>query len=290
MQPLRREWDSVRGHVEALRPQWEAASGAARQRLKGQIESLLFAFMERLSQVKVLDPACGSGNFLYVALNTLKDLEKEVLVYATGAGLTTPELGVTPAQLYGIEKNQFAAELAQVVVWIGYLQWKRTNGFWEIQEPILQTLNTIQCRDAILTVDLHGQPIEPEWPEAEVIVGNPPFLGASKFRRELGSAYTEQIWSLYEGRIPGSADLVTYWFERARAFIALKTVKRAGLLATQAIRRGSSRVVLERIKQTGDIFMAWSDRPWVLDGAAVRVSMIGFDGGEETGSVIRFSR
>jgi hypothetical protein len=281
MQPLRHEWDTVRGQVEALRPQWEAASGAAKQRLKGQMESVLFAFMERLSQIRVLDPACGSGNFLYVALNTLKDLEKEVLVYATGAGLAAPELGVTPAQLYGIEKNQFAAELAQVVVWIGYLQWKRTNGFWEIQEPILQTLDTIQCRDAILSVDLHGQPIEPEWPEAEVIVGNPPFLGGQKLLRELGEVYTEQLRQLYKGRVPGGADLVTYWFAHTRTLIETRQTKRAGLLATQAIRAGTSRRVLDAIKESGDIFMAWSDRPWILDGAAVRVSMVGFDAGEE---------
>ena len=86
---------------------------------------------------------------------------------------------------------------------------------------------------------------------------------------------------LYDGRVPREADLVTYWFERARALIADGQVQRAGLLATQAIRGGANRRVLEGIKGTGDIFMAWSDRKWVLDGAAVRVSMVGFDAGAE---------
>jgi type II restriction/modification system DNA methylase subunit YeeA len=283
MQPLRREWDEVKAQVEVLRPSWEAAMGALRQRLRGQMEGALFEFMERLSNVRVLDAACGSGNFLYVALNQLKNLEKEVWTYAGGVGLTQPELGVSPAQLHGIEKNQFAAELAQVVVWIGYLQWLRNNGFLEgaPQEPILQNLHNIECRDAILTVDLHGNPAEPEWPETDVIIGNPPFLGGKRLRAELGDQYVNSIFALYDGRVPREADLVTYWFERARAFIADGKVKRAGLLATNSIRGGASRHVLERIKQTGDIFMAWDDRAWVLDGAAVRVSIVGFDHGDQ---------
>jgi hypothetical protein len=126
MDPLRREWADVRREAESVRPQWEAASGTSKLRLQNRMEGPLFDFADRLAQVKVLDPAAGSGNFLYVALKSLKDLEKEVLVYANGVGLTPPELGVSPAQLYGIEKDPFAAELAQVVVWIGYLQWLHT--------------------------------------------------------------------------------------------------------------------------------------------------------------------
>lgn len=281
MAPLRREWAEVQAGVEALRSQWEPLAGNARRKLMSVAEGMLLDFMERLAKVRVLDPACGSGNFLYVALNELKNLEKEVWSYAGGIGLPQPDLAVSPAQLFGIEKNQFAAELAQVVVWIGYLQWQRANGFFDYTEPILQNLHNIQCRDAILTVDLNGQPAEPEWPEADVIVGNPPFLGGQKLLRELGDTYVENIRTLYSGRVQGGADLVTYWFERARALIETRQVRRAGLLATQAIRAGGSRRVLDRIKQTGDIFMGWSDRPWILDGAAVRVSMVGFDIGEE---------
>jgi type II restriction/modification system DNA methylase subunit YeeA len=186
----------VKAQVEGLRPSWEAASGAEKQRLRGQTEAPLFAFMERLAKVRVLDAACGSGNFLYVALTQLKNLEKELWTYAGGIGLTQPELGVSPAQLYGIEKNQFAAELAQVVVWIGYLQWMRTNGFWELPDPILRTLHNIECRDAILTVDLHGNPVEPEWPEVDVIIGNPPFLGGNRIRKGLGDVYVDTIFKL----------------------------------------------------------------------------------------------
>ncbi|MBK9712167.1 MAG: class I SAM-dependent DNA methyltransferase [Kouleothrix sp.] len=281
MAPLRREWAEVQAGTEALRGHWEVEGTSANQRRKLQsvAEGMLLDFMERLSKVRVLDPACGSGNFLYVALNELKNLEKEVWSYAGGLGLQQPELQVSPAQLHGIEKNQFAAELAQVVVWIGYLQWKRANGFFDVQEPILQTLHNIECRDAILTVGLDGQPAEPAWPEVDVIVGNPPFLGGNRIRKGLGDTYVDTLFGLYDGRVPAFADLVCYWFERTRALVAKSNVKRAGLLATQGIRGGANRKVLERIKETGDIFWAQSDRNWVLDGAMVHVSMVGFDDG-----------
>jgi hypothetical protein len=282
MDPLRREWVEVRSEAESVRPQWETASGTAKQRLQNRMEGGLFDFADRLAHIKVLDPAAGSGNFLYVALKSLKDLEKEVLVYANGVGLTPPELGVSPAQLYGIEKDPFAAELAQVVVWIGYLQWLYTNGLPPPPEPILQTLDTIQCRDAILEIDDQGRPVEPEWPAADVIVGNPPFLGDKRMRAELSDPYVEHLRGLYSGRVPGGADLVTYWFERARSAIANGKTKRVGLLSTNSIRYGENRRVMERIKQSGDIFMAWRDRQWVLNGAAVRVSMVGFDNGSES--------
>ena len=284
MAPLRREWEEVKVGVAALREQWEAegVSVNKQRQHKSVAEGMLLDFVERLSKVRVLDPACGSGNFLYVSLNELKNLEKEVWAYAGGLGLQQPELSVSPAQLYGIEKNPFAAELAQVVVWIGYLQWKRTNGFYDVEEPVLQALQNIQCRDAILAVDLNGQPTEPEWPEVDVIVGNPPFLGDKKMRSELGNTYVESLRKLYTGRIPGGADLVTYWFERSRMYLIENKVNRVGLLATQGIRGGANRKVLERIKQTGDIFFAYSDRNWFLDGAAVHVSIVGFDNGEET--------
>ncbi|MEI6181603.1 MAG: DNA methyltransferase, partial [Chloroflexales bacterium] len=166
MQPLRRQWAAVRAGVEALREQWTDTTGNAQRKLQHVAEGMLLDFMQELAAVRVLDPACGSGNFLYVALTTLKDLEHAVWIYAGGVGLRQPELAVNPAQLFGIEKNPFAAELAQVVVWIGYLQWLKTHGFLEgwPHEPVLQTLHTIENRDAILTVDLNGHPAEPPWP------------------------------------------------------------------------------------------------------------------------------
>ena len=122
---------------------------------------------------------------------------------------------------------------------------------------------------------------EPEWPAVDFIVGNPPFLGDKLMRRELGDAYVDRVRSLYDGRIPGQSDLCCYWFEKARAHIAAGKCKRAGLLATQGIRGGANREVLKRIKDSGGIFWAESDRAWVLNGANVHVSMVGFDDGSE---------
>lgn len=120
----------------------------------------------------------------------------------------------------------------------------------------------IECKDAILTYDKTGKPIDPDWPEVDVVIGNPPFLGGHKMRAGLGDKYTDDLRKLYKERIPGASDLVCYWFERIRMMIEAGKVKRAGLIATNSIRGGANRRVLERIKETGDIFMAWSDRPW----------------------------
>jgi hypothetical protein len=282
MAPLRREWASVRAQLDVLAPQFREARGGTRQRLQHRMEGMILEFIEQLGKLRILDPAAGSGNFLYVTLKQLKDLELEVVNYAAGLELQPPDLVVHPSQFHGIEKNLFAAELAQVVVWIGYLQWKRTNGFWDLQEPILEHLHSIRCEDAILGVDVHGAPVPPAWPEADIIIGNPPFLGGNKIRQGLGDGYVDALFALYEGRVPAFADLVCYWFERTRELIDQGKVKRAGLIATQGIRGGASRKVLERIKKTGNIFWAQSDRDWVLDGAVVHVSMAGFDGGIET--------
>ncbi len=231
--------------------------------------------------MRVLDPACGSGNFLYVALKQLLDLEKEVIRFAADIGVGGFFPSVSPEQLRGIEVNDYAHELASITVWIGYIQWLRDNGFGQPSEPILKALDTIVQMDALMAFDADGKPYEPAWTEADVIVGNPPFLGDKKMRSEMGDTYVEMLRKLYEGRVPGGADLVTYWFERSRALIEAGKVQRAGLLATQSIRVGANRKVLDRIKATGDIFMAWSDRPWILDGAQVRVAIVGFDNANE---------
>jgi type II restriction/modification system DNA methylase subunit YeeA len=217
-----------------------------------------------------------------VGLRLLLDLWKEVSVYAATTGLAGfLPYQVGPSQLYGIEKNIYAHELASVVVWIGYIQWLNDNGFGNPPSPILQRLDNIRRMDAVLTRDEQGNLAEPEWPEADIIVGNPPFLGGKKMRSELGNDYVEDLFTLYDGRVPREADLVTYWFEKARAYIEQKKVNRVGLLATQGIRGGANRKVLDRLKATGNIFWAQSDRDWVLDGAAVHVSMIGFDDGSQ---------
>ena len=155
------------------------------------------------------------------------------------------------------------------------------NGYSNYGSPILERLDNIRNVDALLEVTDTGAVKERVWPEAEFIVGNPPFLGDKKMRRELGDAYVEGLRKIFNGRVAGQADFVCYWFEKARAVIETGTTKRAGLIATNSIRGGASRKVLERINATGAIFNAWSDRDWILEGAAVRVSMVAFDDSSE---------
>ena len=133
-----------------------------------------------------------------------------------------------------------------------------------------------------LRVDDQGRPREPDWPRADVIIGNPPFLGGKMLRRELGDEYVDSMFEVWDDRVPREADLCCYWFEKARSEIERGRARRAGLLATQGIRGGRNRVVLDRVAQSGAIFWAQSDRKWTLDGAAVQVSMVGFDDGRET--------
>ncbi len=171
-------------------------------------------------------------------------------------------------------------------MWIGYLQWMHDNGFGTRREPILGPMTNIKEMDSLMVRDENGGLREPEWPEADVIVGNPPFLGGNKVRAELGNEYLENLFDLYKGRVPAFADLVCYWFEKAREQIASGKTKRAGLLATNSIRGGANRRVLERIRESGDIFFAESDRPWIVNGASVRVSMVGFDDGAQQGRVL----
>jgi type II restriction/modification system DNA methylase subunit YeeA len=282
MTPLRRRWDEVRAQADQIREAWQAAATPrTRDNRRAEFAALLNGFKEELKNVTVLDPACGSGNFLYVTLAKLLDLEKEVLVYGAANGLPMGYPLVSPAQLYGLEINAYARELAQVVVWIGYLQWKIDNGFPGNDDPILKPLDTIKLQDALLDLSDPEHPKEAEWPKADFIIGNPPFLGGSKFRRELGDIASELLWKIYAGRVSGGADLCCYWFEKARKAIEESPATRAGLLATNAIRAKANRGVLDRIKGSGEIFMAWQDLPWNLDGAAVRISIIGFDDGRE---------
>lgn len=256
---------------------------AAQSRALSAARGHLLQFLDRLDSYRVLDPACGSGNFLYIALQALKDLEREAIVWAsTELGLTQELPRVGPQIVHGLEVNIYAAELARVVIWIGELQWMLQNGFAYSQDPILRPLETIEVRDAVLDLQSPDDPREPPWPSADAIIGNPPFIGGKLMRANLGDNYVDRLFAVYEGRVPREADFVSYWFEKARAMIETRAASRAGLLATQGIRGGASRKVLERIKGTGDLFMAWSDEPWVIDGAAVHVSIIGFDDGAQS--------
>jgi type II restriction/modification system DNA methylase subunit YeeA len=273
LEPLREEWGDHKRTIEALMAKAAAArSPAARTKTTREAHAVLHGYLDRLARFRVLDPACGSGNFLVLALLGLKDLEHQVILEAEALGLPRSFPMVGPENVLGIEINPFAAELARVTVWIGEIQWTLSHGFGLSKDPILKPLNTIACRDAVMNAD--GS--EPEWPVADVIVGNPPFLGNKKMVGALGEFYSDRLRRLYQGRVPGDADLVTYWFEKARAQVEHGQVRLAGLVATNSIRGGPNRKVLARIAHSGAIVEAWSDEPWINEGAAVRVSLIAF--------------
>ncbi|HEY7064957.1 MAG TPA: DNA methyltransferase [Chloroflexota bacterium] len=218
MAPLRRRWAEVRARADEavarrdavlreLGGRRDAAAERTRRQHEEAVERLLRAFADEVAGVRVLDPACGSGNFLYVALKHLLDLEKEVNAYRANNRMTPLFPLVEPAQLHGIEVNPYARELAQVVVWIGYIQWLNDNGYNVPAQPILKPLDNIALMDAIMAHDASGLPVEPPWPQADVIIGNPPFLGGKRLRTELGDEYVNELFRLYEGRVPHEADL-----------------------------------------------------------------------------------
>jgi type II restriction/modification system DNA methylase subunit YeeA len=281
MAPLRREWVALKDEVGKMKGDAEGASEKKKAAVVKQIGAKLRTFADKIAAVQVLDPACGSGNFLYVALRLLLDLQNEVISQSDQLGAGRFFISVFPTQLHGIEINEYAHELAQITIWIGYIQWLVDNGYGLPAEPILKPMQTILHMDAIMAYDETGKPVEPDWPAADVIIGNPPFLGGKRLRTELGDKYVGSLYKLYDGRVPHEADLVCYWFEKAHSMLESEQVKRVGLLATQGIRSGVNRKVLEKIKGTGNIFWAYSDRNWILDGATVHVSMIGFDKGNE---------
>ncbi len=280
LRPLRAEWEEARLEIERLTDR--ARKKGPKSKDWQRAEEHRSVFLERLRTLEILDRACGSGNFLYLALHAVKDLEHAVNQHCEVYGLPPRMPMVGPEILRGLEVNPLAAELARTTVWIGDIQWAVRNGFYMRPEPILRRLDTIECRDALI-----GPPVteldtrsprsqEAPWPRAEFIVGNPPFLGGKMLRRNLGDIAVKALFETYLGRVPAEADLVTYWFEKARAQIARGDARRAGLVTTNSIRGGANRRVLERIAAGMPIFSAWADEPWIVDGAAVRVSLVCF--------------
>ncbi|MBS0291313.1 MAG: hypothetical protein JSS01_02165, partial [Proteobacteria bacterium] len=302
-------------------------------------------WLERLRAYRILDPACGSGNFLFLGLKSLKDIELHTITEAANLGLDREQDLVTGVHnMLGIELNEYAAELARVSLWIGEIQWRIAHGYPPKTNPVLEPLQQIECRDALLTFspllpplgegrdggqpqpaaapatgsphprpppagegataasaptqgtaqaagsdhDLAQQnscsdpepgpqgaaPREAVWPRADVVVGNPPFLGDKWMRAELGDTYTETLRATYAGKVPGGADLVTYWFCKAGEAMRAGHLQRAGLVATNSIRQRANRQVLAQAIDQAPIFCAWSDLPWVNEGAAVRVSLV----------------
>lgn len=273
VQPLMAQWAQVRAQIAGqMDKAAHTADKRAATKTRAAAQQILRTFLERLGTYRVLDPACGSGNFLYLALRALKDIEHRAILEAEVLGLEREFPTVGPQAVQGLEINAYAAELARVTVWIGEIQWMLRHGYNLSRNPVLKPLDTIQQRDALLDPD--GS--EAAWPAADAIVGNPPFLGDKKMLRELGDDYVSRLRTRYAGRVPGGADLVTYWFEKARAQIAAGQARAAGLVATNSIRGGANRKVLDRILVHSPIFNAWSDEPWINEGAAVRVSLVCF--------------
>jgi hypothetical protein len=338
MDPLRADWRDVQA----------AALTLANQGQMKQARETVRAFHAQLCDIRVLDPACGSGNFLYVALELMKRLEGEVTALLAELGEEQGALSlsghtVDPHQFLGLELNPWAAAVAELVLWIGFLQWHfRTHGKASPSEPVLRDFRNIENRDAVLTyqgtqprLDDAGQPVTrwdgftftthtvtgeqvPDaaartpvldylkpapatWPQADFIVGNPPFIGASRMRDALGDGYAEALWKAHP-KMPHSADFVMFWWEKAAlaargwkpatAKTRAKGTRRFGLITTNSLRQTFNRKVLEphlADPKTGlSLTFAIPDHPWVDagDGAAVRIAMTVAETGKATGRLL----
>ena len=311
IEPLREEWEAVRAAAVTL---------ATRGNLKGAIRQTR-TFHHQLCAVRVLDPACGSGNFLYVTLEHMKRLEGEVLelIESFGENMRLDLAGETidPHQFLGLEINPRAATVAELVLWIGYLQWHHRNrGATEWPEPVLRAFQNIECRDAVLAYDredlakdasgniryvwdrkttkvdpvtgrdvpddqaliplkTYVNPRPAEWPQAEFIVGNPPFLGAGRMREELGDGYTETLREAYQD-VPDSADFVMFWWHKAAEEALASRARRFGFITTNSIRQTFNRRVVKQAMDRG-LMLAFAipDHPWIDAAAcaAVRIAM-----------------
>jgi hypothetical protein len=298
IEPLREDWRNVQATAETKRASGDLKGGAAEVQ----------AFHDELCETRVLDPACGTGNFLYVSLELMKRLEGEVLeaLLDLGGQEALRGLGshsVDPHQFLGLEINPRAAAIAELVLWIGYLQWHfRTKGA-PPDEPILRAFKNITVKNAVLTWD--GEPVpkivdgketypnarQPEWPTAEFIVGNPPFIGKGLFMRAaLGDAQTEALWSAHP-HIGDSTDFVLYWWDRAAELLTRKgtALRRFGFVTTNSITQVFNRRVMERhfnSSKPTSLVMAIPDHPWTKatpDAASVRIAMTVVETGKRDG-------
>ncbi|MDQ2089758.1 class I SAM-dependent DNA methyltransferase [Marimonas arenosa] len=329
IEPLRDDWRDVQTAVQRL-----TEDGKPDEALK-----LVRDFHHQLCETTVLDPACGSGNFLYVALEMMKRLEGEVTALMEELGDTRPLITVDPHQFLGIELNPWAANVAELVLWIGYLQWHfRTHGTAAPSEPVLRDFKNIAQGDAVLEwsdrtprMDANSNPVtrwdgvttmrhpvtgeevpDPaarvqvydyvrpkatQWPRADFIVGNPPFIGDKRMREALGDGYVEALRETYPN-LGESTDFVMYWWEKAalaaRSYEAKKGkgTRRFGLITTNSLRQTFNRRVLERHlndpKKPLSLLFAIPDHPWVdtLYGAAVRIAMTVGANGNRVGQLL----
>ncbi|MCK4873983.1 MAG: class I SAM-dependent DNA methyltransferase [Phycisphaerales bacterium] len=227
---------------------------------------------QRMQRYTVLDPACGSGNFLYLAYREIKRLEQRLLGRFAEVSTRADEkqMGfsfVTTKQFFGLDINPFAVELAKVTMMLAH---KLAIDELHIDEPPLPLDNlddNIVARDALMTLDDDDQAMMTPWPAADVIIGNPPFLGAKRLKPEHGPDYVNAVRKLYPD-VPGMADYCVYWFRRAHDHLPQCTADdpvagRAGLVGTQNIRNNKSREGgLDHIVKTGTIIEAVDNQPW----------------------------
>lgn len=297
--------------IDPLRAEWEQVlSTAERQKADGrgtEAVKTVQTFHDKLCDTRVLDPACGTGNFLYVSLELMKRLEGEVLEALADLGGQEALTGleghtVDPHQYLGLELNPRAAAIAELVLWIGHLQWYvRTRGGLP-SDPILKAFRNIQAKDAVLTWDgyparqvIDGREVFPnarlpEWPKAEFIVGNPPFIGGKDIRARLGDGYAEALWAAHP-HVNESADFVMYWWDRAADILLRRgtELKRFGFVTTNSISQVFLRRVMERhllSKRPLSIVLAIPDHPWrgaLKDRAAVRIAMTVAEAGKREG-------
>jgi len=287
--------------MEPLRADWRDAAVTAEKLLaEGKRSEAIAAirdFHDQLCLIRVLDPACGTGNFLYVAMELIKQLEDEVVEALVSLGgqqsLALAGHTVDPHQFLGIEVNPRAAAIAELVLWIGYLQIHYRSTSEHPSEPILRAFHNIECRDAVLTwdgyplpkvvdgVETYPNPRQPDWPMADFIVGNPPFLGKGEpMRRALGEAYLTALWKAHP-KVNKSADFVMFWWDRCATILAAKNsiLRRFGLVTTNSITQVFNRRVVQRHldgQNSVSVVFAVSDHPWTKasrDAAAVRIAM-----------------
>lgn len=237
------------------------------------------ALAHRMQNFMVLDPACGSGNFLFVAYREMKRLE--ALLYQRMAerfSSVDPNqrpLGfVTATNFYGMDVNSFAVEIAKVTMMLAH---KLSIDELHVSESALPLDNldkNIVVRDALIT----SSGSRSEWPKADVIIGNPPFLGTKLMKEALGTEYVGKVRKAYP-EVPGMADFCVYWFRRAHDELPPlergDTLRgRAGLVGTQNVRSNASRVGgLDYIARTGTIVEAVDSQPWSGE-ANVNVSLV----------------
>jgi hypothetical protein len=338
-EPLREEWDVVRVEVRQILLGADQDTEKARKTKLTRAASKVQGFHQRLLAIRVLDPACGTGNFLYVAMDLMKRLESEVLalladIEGADQGLLHMQgARISPEQFLGIEIQPWAKEIAELVLWIGYLQWhyRQYGKAVQVPEPVLRDYHNIECRDAVLAYDRKelardeaGKPItqwdgvstkthpvtgnqvpdeskrietweyinprKAEWPQADFIVGNPPFIGNKRMRDALGITYVEAIRSTWQ-EVPDSADYVMYWWHLAAGVARAGMCRRFGLITTNSLTMIFNRRVIEN-HQTADpplgIVFAIPDHPWVdtAQGANVRISMTVGAGGAATGTLL----